>query len=111
MLDYSLLINVQFRGDFGIMTDEAMRHMGAGGSGSHSAAGSSAKSRGTSAHGHGHGTVAGGVGLEEIGGSSHSMGDLFEVPLGDLSLLVSPPVGGYGTRLHNLHMKIDLKEV
>lgn len=43
------------------------------------------------------------------GGGGGGVSEILEVPLGDLSLLINPPVGGYGSRTHNL--KIDLKEV
>jgi hypothetical protein len=37
-----------------------------------------------------------------------SSGGLLDIPRGDLTLLLAPPVAGYGTKLHNL--KIGLKD-
>lgn len=107
------------------MTDEAMRHGGPflGGSGTKARSGSNVGSGGGLGGGMGGiggGAAGGGTGhilpvssMDDLDGSGRGGGsvvaDLLEVPLGDLSLLMSPPVGGYGTRLHNL--KIDLKEV
>ena len=40
--------------------------------------------------------------------SSCSCADLLEIPRGDLRLLLSSPVAGYGTKLHNL--KLGMKD-
>ncbi len=80
----SLLINVQFRGDFGLMTDQAVRKAGLG-----------ARQSSPLIH--------------SDDDSSKGVVDILEVPLGDLSLLLSPPTNSYGSRLHNI--KVDLKEV
>lgn len=94
----SLLISVQFRGDFGVMSDEAIIGCGstAASSGSRSVVASSPL------------VYQPGFDTDpQLGGGGVS--DIFEVPLGDISLLVSHPMSGYSSRLHNL--KIDIKEV
>jgi hypothetical protein len=78
----TLLLNVQYRGDFGLITDPS--------AGTVSAA--TLRRIGNSA-----------ALLER-----HD-GDLLSTPLRDINLLFSTVVVGYGTKLHNL--KVDLKDV
>lgn len=95
----SLLINVQFRGDFGVVSDEAMVQasmgQGLGQTGQNQSA-----------------THTAAIGLNSYRDKNQllqGLSALLEVPLQDVSLLLSPPAAGYGSKLHNL--KIDLKEV
>jgi hypothetical protein len=88
----SLLLSVQFRGDFGVMPDEAVKKP--------SPAQSHTGTHTLRSLGRNHVPADdGGSGLTEM----------LDIPLSDLTLLLAPPSGGYGTRMHN--MKIDLKEV
>lgn len=79
----SLLINVQFRGDFGLLADTSIR-----------SSGMSQFIR------------------KSIGGGSvdenSSIEEFLDVPIGDITLLFSPSASP-NARLHNV--KVDLKEV
>lgn len=93
----TLLLNVQFRGDFGLILDEGIREnagMTVGG--------------GVSPILPSHHHHPGAVGMTRGHSTSSSMGNLLEVPMGDLSLLLDAPITGYGTRQHN---NVNLKEV
>jgi hypothetical protein len=85
----SLLLSVQFVGDFGVMPDEAVK-----------------KPPSTLTHSHALRGLTLKIAADE---SATGLADMLDVPVGDVSLLLAPPSGGYGSRLHNL--KIDLKEV
>lgn len=82
----SLMLHLQFCGDFGIMPDEAL------------AVGPTTKKSGTRRAGRSTSSAVAGSGGS--GGIAH----LMSVTLGDLALLLGPPAGrgGYGARLLNL---------
>jgi hypothetical protein len=86
----TLLLNVQYRGDFGLISEQVP-----GG--------------GLSGAGAGLSTAA----LRRMGttGTVLERGDgvLLSTPIRDVNLLFSTVVAGYGTKLHNL--KVDLKDV
>jgi hypothetical protein len=84
----SLLLNIHFRGDFGVITDEAVTPpVGpAVGHAEDGAAGSGADGEGW-----------------------NKLLHYFAVPLGDIGLLFSPELMGYNARLKNL--KLDVKDM
>lgn len=133
----SLLVSVQFRGDFGVVADETpsraniISSLNIGrakpitaytalqrrvGSMNNLRNASGVPSEGTHTQPYAYiaahtplttprGSVYPGYG-ESISGCSCQ--DLLEIPRGDLRLLLSSPVAGYGTKLHNL--KLGMKD-
>jgi hypothetical protein len=84
----SLLLNIHFRGDFGVITDEAVTPpVGP-------------------AVGH---AEDGAAGAGADGEGWNKLLNYFAVPLGDIGLLFSPELTGYNARLRNL--KLDVKDM
>lgn len=116
----TLLLNVQFRGDFGIMTDQAVLPSTVYDSGGDSGSTGGIRSGSSGlmpmvflgSGGFKSGTVyEDGANSSSHGAAQHaaqSVGELLSVPIGDISLLFAPKVSGFGTRLYNL--KVGLKD-
>ena len=80
----SLLLNIHFRGDFGVITDEAVTPRAGHAEDGASAAGADGK-------------------------GWNKLLNYFAVPLGDIGLVFSPALTGYNARLQNL--KLDVKDM
>jgi len=159
----SLLISIQFRGDFGIMSDDVLDNSMLTGSGGLNGGVGLSTSKSSSAllstnrrnisstnlnlnasnrspipsisKGQTHlnnnpmskfgnvgpyllhsnslqpnGPISNNIPIDQISNSStNEVGNFFDIPRGDVALLFSPPISGYGTKLHNV--KLGQKDV
>ena len=128
----SVFLTVQFRGDYGVMSDyqenpyARLTTAGAGGSGATSPAVYSRSGAAQPLHRRGGGAVPGSYSASNLESAFRTPSgelkygtqvqtvqpqseDIFAIPLGDINLLFSPTLSGYGSKLYNL--RDDFKDV
>jgi hypothetical protein len=101
----SLLITVQFRGDFGIISDMIEASRGTDITDTSGSGTSPRTHRSSAAYQDGSKLLP----YECIDSVGTCAGDIFDVPIRDFSLLLSPPVASYGSKMQSV--AFDLKEV